>query len=129
TGSQLNVVYGNTVESDTGHTNVQFSTAYSTEKFSLNLQGSWSKTNAYSPADRWFSATNDRRPFGGNDGRSIIPAGTGIVFNVAAENLPGLNSREAAIPAGSDGVNLTIADFANSGPPAERFDPPKYTVY
>lgn len=128
-GTIANVTYGNTFESDTGFTNLQLSTAYSTEKFSANLMANWSHTNAFSPADRWFSASNDRRPFGGTDGRGTIPGGTGIIRNVAVANLPGLNSREATIPAGSDGVNLTIADFANAGPRADPFDSPKYTVY
>ncbi len=127
-GTQFNAIYGNTIESDTGYTNLQLSTAYSTEKFSINLSGNWSKTNAFSPADRWFSASNDRRPLGGTDGRGSIPGGTGQV-RAASGNLPGLDTNVAAIPAGSDGVNLTIADFANAGPIAEPFDAPKHTVY
>ncbi|MSU23081.1 MAG: TonB-dependent receptor [Opitutus sp.] len=129
-GTQLNVSYGNTFKSDTGSTTVQLSSAYRTGPLALDVSASWSKTNAFSPRDRAFSASNDRRPYGGGDGRGTVPGGRGVIRNqVLTANLPGLNSPTAAIPAGSNGVNVTIADYANSGPIPDFFDGPQYQVY
>ncbi len=128
-GSQLTATYGNTFESDTGYTNLQLNSGYSTGRLLLNLSANWSKTNSLSPRDRWFSASNDRRPLGGTDGRGIIREGPGSIRTQSGANLPGLDSPDAAIPAGSNGVNLTVADFANAGPLPDFFDAPKYQVF
>ncbi|MFO1451275.1 MAG: TonB-dependent receptor [Opitutaceae bacterium] len=128
-GSQLSVTYGNTFDSDTGFTNVQLASGYSTGRLALNVSANWSKTNSLSPRDRWFSASNDRRPLGGTDGRGIIREGPGSIRTVSGANLPGLASPEAPIPPGSTGVNLTVADFANAGAMPDLFDAPKYQVF
>jgi iron complex outermembrane recepter protein len=128
-GSQLSVTYGNTFESDTAYRNVQLSSGYSSGRLAVNVSANWSKTNSLSPRDRWYMASNDRRHLGGTDGRGIIREGRGSIRTVNGQNLPGLDSPEAAIPVGSNGVNLTIADFANAGPMPDIFDAPKYTVY
>lgn len=128
-GSQLTATYGNTFVSDTGYRNIQLNTGYSSGRLALNLSANWSKTNSLSPRDRWFSASNDRRPLGGTDGRGIIREGPGSIRTQSGQNLPGLNSPEARIPPGSTGVNLTVADFANAGPMPDLFDAPKYQVF
>lgn len=128
-GSQVTATYGNTFESDTGYRNLQLSAGYGTGKLSLNVSANWSKTNSLSPRDRWFSASNDRRPLGGTDGRGTIREGPGSIRTQSGENLPGLNSPEAPIPPRSTGVNLAVADFANAGPMPGIFDAPKYQVF
>lgn len=62
-------------------------------------------------SEREFYANQDFRRFGGADLRSAT-ANPGNVTSLFPGNLPGLNAPFAAVPAGSDGVGLTPADFA-----------------
>lgn len=61
--------------------------------------------------DRWRD--QDYRRFGSVDQRSPI-ANPGNISSRTAASLPGLPSRVAAVPHGSTGVGLSIADFAST---------------
>lgn len=127
-GTELLLRYGNTFESDTAERQAQLTYGFASGKFSMNLSVGWEKTNSLAPRDRWWSASADKRPYGGFDGRSAFPDLQGGVRSVDGANLPGLNSPQAAIPVNSTGRNLTIADFANA-PIPDPFDAPKYLDY
>jgi iron complex outermembrane receptor protein len=60
--------------------------------------------------ERPYTANQDYRPLGGLDRRSTVASLANITSNTAA-NLPGLNSRIAAVLGGSTGVGLTPASF------------------
>jgi len=127
-GTELSLGYANTFDSDTAERQAQLTHGFAKGRFSLNLSAGWQDTNTLAPRDRWWSATADKRPWGGTDGRATFPDLQGGVRTVSGANLPGLNSPQAAIPVGSTGRNLTIADFANT-PVPDRFDMPKYLNY
>lgn len=61
-------------------------------------------------ADRSQTANADYRRYGGSDRRSPY-ANPGNVCSADGQNLPGLPTPCAAVPAGSSGVGLTSADF------------------
>lgn len=127
-GTEINASYTNSFSTDTAERRVQLSHGFRTGKLSLNLSASWSANNTLAPRDRWWSATNDKRPWGGSDLRPVIFDAQGGIRSTHGGNLPGLNSPVAAIPVGSTGVGLTVADFANA-PLPELLDSPKYTQY
>lgn len=62
-------------------------------------------------AQRRLTADQDYRRYGGDDYRAL-QASPGNIASIAGENLPGLNSHHAGVPAGSSGANLTPEDFA-----------------
>jgi iron complex outermembrane receptor protein len=129
TGTELTATYRNTFDTDTAYRALQLSHALRLGKLSLGISLNWNKTNSLAPRDRWFSASLDRRPFGGTDNRSQSPGGAGTIRTTDGSNLPGLNSPTAAIPTGSTGVNLTVSDFANAGPIPDRFDAAQFIEY
>lgn len=61
--------------------------------------------------ERPYTANQDYRALGGLDRRSQL-ASPGNITSNTTDNLPGLNSRIAAVPAGSTGIGLTPASFA-----------------
>lgn len=62
---------------------------------------------------RSFYADRDFRRFGSVDQRSMF-SNPGNVTSRTTANLPGLPSRQAAVPIGSTGVDLTPADFIST---------------
>lgn len=56
-------------------------------------------------------ADQDFRRFGSVDARSTL-SNPGNVYSLTGDNLPGLNSSFAAVPASSSGIGLTPGDFA-----------------
>lgn len=127
-GTELALSYTNTFDRDAADKQAQLTHGFAQGKLSFNLSLGWQQTNSLAPRDRWWSASADKRPYGGTDGRSQFPDLQGGVRSVSGANLPGLNSPQAAIPLNSTGRNLTIADFANT-PLPDRFDAPKYLNY
>ncbi len=124
--TELLLSYRNTFESDTGQRNVTLNFGRGLGKFSYSGSLAWSDTNSLAPRDRWWNASADMTPYGGTDLRSIVPSGSGTVRTTNGSNLPGLTTSRATIPLNSDGVNLTIADFANSGAIPEPTDTLQY---
>ncbi|MEO6279852.1 TonB-dependent receptor [Roseateles sp.] len=85
------------------------------EAGSFLLVGSYNKTTPLTMGERSYFADADYRRFGGTDARSRFCT-PGTVTNSAIANLPGLDSRFAAVPATAPGQPLTPASFvATSG--------------
>ena len=94
----------------------------------LTIAVSWRKEGALTNDERELTRDWDYRRFGGRDLRGAA-SNPGNVYSLAGcpappggcytsvgsrANLPGLNSAYATIPAESDGVGLTPADFAST---------------
>ncbi|MGQ0835839.1 MAG: TonB-dependent receptor domain-containing protein, partial [Gammaproteobacteria bacterium] len=86
------------------------STGYANERFRASLLLDYLDRGELlgGKRDRW--ADQDFRRFGSIDRRSTSSNPT-TVTSTSSANLPGLNSRFAAVPVGSSGVGLTPADF------------------
>jgi iron complex outermembrane recepter protein len=95
----------------TGDGNVSLGTGGQGRLGSYLILGSYSKTKPLTMAEREFFQDADYRRFGGVDARARF-CSPGTVTNVATSNLPGLNSRFAAIPA--TGEPLTVASFSGT---------------
>ncbi len=127
-GTDVRVGYENTFDTDSAVTTASLTHGFSTARFStLVTAGLDDGRNIMMWQDRPFLSTLDRRAWGGRDQRSA-PGGSGYVQNFSG-NLPGLTSRIAAIPQGSDGINLTVQDFANAGPRPPNADLASYAAY
>lgn len=72
--------------------------------------------------DRELTRSSDFRRFGGLDLRSTASYPANVYALPGNGNLPGLNSRFASVPAGSDGIGLTPADFAATDGVLNRYN-------
>lgn len=127
-GSEVRLSYGNTFKTDAAEKTVSFTSGFASGKLSGLISGSWSETNAQATTDRAITASADRRPYGGADQRTQglignIPGGTGAISSTNGLPLPGLTVATVAIPTGSDGRNVTLAQYAAAGAPAAIYDP------
>ena len=127
-GSEVRLSYGNTFKTDAAEKTVSFTSGFASGKLSGLISGSWSETNAQATTDRAITASADRRPYGGADQRTQglignIPGGTGAISSTNGLPLPGLTVATVAIPTGSDGRNVTLAQYAAAGAPAAVYDP------
>lgn len=107
----LELRYGNTFDRDAAEKAATVTAGFSRGKFSGMLLVARFERNELSRVDREFSNTNDFRPFGGTDMRNTASSPGNIYALPGTGNLPGLTRTFAAVPAGTDGKNLTIADF------------------
>ncbi len=128
-GTELATTYRTSDKTDTALSRIVLTSGIKSGPLRIDLAASWSEQNSLAPRDRDFSASLDRRRFGGNDDRSMVPGGPGVVTSIDGSPLPGLTTPIAAIPAHSVGKNLTIDDFAKSGPVPERYDAAQYISY
>lgn len=122
-GSELEFAYDNTFAQDAANKRVSLSTSHRAGRLGFRASLSYEDQNALARRDRAWLASDDRRPIGGTDARSTIFVG-GVVRPVSG-TLPGTGGATVLrIPAGSDGRNLTVADFVAAGVPtdAERYD-------
>ncbi len=115
-GTDVAVTYDNTFDGDAAVKNVSVSPGYSRGKFNALGSFSFQDSNAMAATDRWFTASDDHRAFGGTDRRNSIPGGRGAVYSTDGQPLPGLSVSQVAIPAGASGQSATVADYANAGP-------------
>ncbi len=126
-GSEVRLGYENTFETDVGVKTASFSHGFTAGRLRTLLTASWEKSNELMLRDRDFTASFDRRPFGGIDYRNAnIPGGAGRVSRTGTVPLPGLTVTNVAIPSGTNGTALTVADYANAGAIADPFDPGAY---
>jgi iron complex outermembrane recepter protein len=72
--------------------------------------------------DRELTRSSDFRRFGGADLRSTATYPANIYALPGSGNLPGLNSRLAAVPEGSTGIGLTPQDFSATAGLLNRSD-------
>ena len=130
-GSELHVAYENTFDKDAGVISSGLTQGIAAGKLSGLVTLSWEKSNAMALRDRDFTSSYDRRPYGGQDLRGVITGGAGRVANPGffPPPLPGLSGAEVAVPAGSTGTNLTVADYAKAGPVPAKADLAQYQDY
>ncbi len=114
-GSELRVGYENTFDKDAGVLTTSLTHGFAQGPLRGLVALSWEKANAMALRDRWFTASYDRRPFGGADLRGAVVGGAGRVSRTGTVALPGLTSTSAAVPTGNLGTGLTVADYANAG--------------
>lgn len=129
TGAELRVTYDNTFDSDVGQTTVALTAGYRTGKLSTFLSASWENQNGLAARDRWWTASQDARTFGGTSTGFVYnnTAGAGSLSTAwypaemdpdpsdpwAPEPLPGLTTHVVLIPTGSNG---SVATNATSAP-------------
>lgn len=129
-GSEIRLGYENTWDTDVGVRTASLSHGFSAGKLRGLITATWEKSNEMMLRDRDFVASFDRRPFGGPDYRSsTMPGGAGRISRTGTVPLPGLTVTNVAIPAGTNGTNLTVNDFNNAGVIAEPFDAGLYSQY
>jgi outer membrane receptor protein involved in Fe transport len=128
-GTEVRLGYDNTFDTDSGIMTGSFSHGFAVGKLRGLITASWEKANALALRDRWFTASYDRRPFGGGDYRSTIPGGAGRISISGAVPLPGLTVTSVALSPGNAGTNLTVTDYANAGAIAAPMDFGQYMDY
>jgi outer membrane receptor protein involved in Fe transport len=131
-GTEMRLNYDNPFDTDASVKTVGVTHGFASEKFSVLLGASWEETNALMWPDRNFLLSFDRRHLGGSDGRfaSNFDGPGAILSNPAfpVTPLPGLTTDRLAIPAGSAGAGLTVADYVNAGPLPGPFDHGAYLL-
>jgi iron complex outermembrane receptor protein len=117
TGTEVNLYYNNTFDTDSGIVNGSVTSGFSGERGSAVITLETYRQNDMMASDRDFSASADQRSRGGLDVR-VTPGLRGTVYAMPGQALPGVflpNGQPAsfaAIPANQNGVGLTAADFA-----------------
>lgn len=130
TGTELRLGYENTFDTDVGVLTGSLAHGFSAGKFRGLVTASWEESNELMLRDRDFIASFDRRPYGGIDMRSsTMPGGAGRISRTGTVPLPGLTATQSAIPAGTTGTGLTVADYAAAGAIADPFDVGQYSQY
>jgi len=129
-GTELRLGYENTFDTDSAVLSGSVSHGFGGGKLRGLITASWEQSNALALRDRAFTASYDRRPFGGADLRdSNTPGGAGRVSRTGTVPLPGLAVTSTAIPAGTNGATLSVADYAGAGAIADPFDLARYADY
>lgn len=129
-GTEARLGYENTFDSDVGVRTASLTHGFQTGRFRGLMIASWEKANTMAMRDRDFLASFDRRPWGGTDQRNfVVFGGAGNISSTTGAPLPGLASSSAAVPSGTAGTNITVADYANAGALPGPFDFGPYTHY
>ncbi len=115
-GTELRLGYENTFDKDAGVLSASLTHGFAQGKLRGLVTVAWERANTMALRDRWFTASYDRRPFGGQDLRGTVIGGAGRVSRTGTVPLPGLTTTSAAIPSGTTGTNLTVASYASAGP-------------
>lgn len=115
-GTELRLSYDNTFDKDAGTITGSLVHGFAQGKLHGMVTLNWEKANAMALRDRAFTASYDRRPYGGIDlRRNTLYSGAGTVSRSGSVPLPGLTATLTAIPSGTSGVGLTTADYAAAG--------------
>jgi iron complex outermembrane receptor protein len=116
-GAEVDARYG----SADGYDEQRFSFAMGKtfSRGSLSFMGSYSKNSVLWGSERAITADTDYSRYGGHV-YAVTYGMPGNVYSRDGSNLPGLNSRFAAIPVGTDGIGLTPADFAATAGTLQR---------
>ncbi|MBL8271689.1 TonB-dependent receptor [Steroidobacter sp.] len=116
-GAEVNARYGSADSYDEKQTSFTIGKSFSRGSFSF--MGSYVTNSVLWGSDRAITANTDYSRYGGHV-YSVTYGMPGNVFTRDGSNLPGLNSRYAAIPVGTDGIGLTVADFAATAGTLQR---------
>ncbi len=129
-GTEVRLGYENTFDTDVAVRTASLSHGFSVGKLRGLITASWENSNEMMLRDRDFTASYDRRSFGGSDFRtSTIPGGAGRVSRTGTVPLPGLTVTNSAIPSGTLGTTITTAEYAAAGPIPDPFDAALYSQY
>lgn len=111
-GAVAKARYGTSYKGDATEESESFLLGGSGDKFEGTLVFEHFTRDALRAVDRNATSTWDFRDRGGSDGRSVNSFPGNIFALPGTGNLPGLNNTFAGVPAGTDGIGLTPADFA-----------------
>lgn len=129
-GTELRLGYENTFDTDVGVRTASLSQGFSVGKLRGLFTVSWEDANALALRDRSFLESFDRRPLGGGDFRnSNTPGGAGRISIRGSDPIPGLTVTESAVPPGTTGDSISVADYAAAGPLPEPFDLGQFMEY
>lgn len=128
-GAEVRAGYENTFDQDAGVVSTSLTHGFGAGKIRGMVTLTWEKSNTMAMRDRTFTASWDRRPYGGTDLRPAIAGGAGQVSRSGGALLPGLTTSAAAVPPGNSGANLTVADYAAAGAIPGPLDLGLYTNY
>lgn len=124
-GTEVKLTYDNTFDGDAAVKTASLTHGFAKGKLSGLLTLSGSENNILLLTDRYLTRSYDRTLYGGITNQSqptLFVEGTGSL-NVAAGNLPGTTTPRVAIPAGTDGVGLTVAQFLAAPAPVGGITP------
>lgn len=124
-GAGAGVRYGTSSKSDADERQASFTIGGNGDKLSGLLVLDYYDRDLLHASDRELTHTNDFTRFGGDDLRSTFsyPAN---VYSLDGSPLPGLTGSFAGVPAGTDGVGLTPADFAATDGVLNKFETSPY---
>jgi iron complex outermembrane receptor protein len=124
-GAGAGLRYGTSSQSDADERQASFTVGGSGEKLAGLLVLDYFDRDLLHASERELTHTSDFTRFGGDDLRSTFsyPAN---VYSLDGAPLPGLTSAFAGVPAGTDGVGLTPADFAATDGVLNRFETAPY---
>ncbi len=128
-GSELRLGYENTFDKDAGVLTTSLTHGFGGPRLRGLVTASFEDANSMALRDRTFTASYDRRPFGGQDLRGTVIGGAGRVSRTGTVPLPGLSTTAAAVPPGSSGTGITIANYASAGPIPEPGDLAQFQDY
>ena len=109
TGSELQVSYDNTFDTDVGGTTVSLTSGYRKGKLSAFLTISQTEQNGLASRDRWFTHVNTSPQYSPYAGAGTLS--TGYYPASSTTLLPGLTVAKVGIPTGSNGT-FTAAQAA-----------------
>ena len=124
-GAGAGVRYGTSSKSDADERQASFTIGGNSDQLSGLLVLDYYDRDLLHASDRELTHTSDFTRFGGDDLRSTFsyPAN---VYSLDGGPLPGLTSPFAGVPAGTDGVGLTPADFAATDGVLNKFETAPY---
>jgi outer membrane receptor protein involved in Fe transport len=126
-GTEVRAGYENAFDTDAAIKTASLSHGFAAGKLRGLITLSYEEANSLALRDRALTASYDRRPFGGGDYRNATQvSGAGRVSRTGTVPLPGLTTTISAIPSGTTGTNLTVADYLNAGAVPDPFDLGQY---
>lgn len=111
-GALVKTRYGTSYSGDATEKSTSFLLGGSGERFDGTLVFEHFTRDALRSLDRDATSTWNFTSQGGPDGRSVNSFPGNVFALPGTGNLPGLNNSFAGVPAGTNGVGLTPADFA-----------------
>ncbi|MDB6127999.1 MAG: hypothetical protein JWM35_1895 [Verrucomicrobia bacterium] len=129
-GTEVDLSYENTFDSDTAVRTATITHSFNRDKLSLMLSATWQDRHAFAAVDRRFSATDNWASLGGVSTLPAYDVGgfstTAGVVAVTTGTLPGVGSALAIMPNGATPTNLTQASFTPTTATATLGDRAKY---
>jgi iron complex outermembrane recepter protein len=124
-GAGAGVRYGTSSKSDADERQASFTIGGNGDKLSGLMVLDYYDRDLLHASDRELTHTSDFTRFGGDDLRSTF-AYPANVYSLDGGPLPGLTSSFAGVPAGTDGIGLTPADFAATDGVLNKFETAPY---